>query len=88
MTYAPPTTAQDEPTNNLDIESIDALADALNEFTGGKYRMTIDFPINKFWGYKLLQNLRIFLFLYTNRCDSGEPRCSADSGGRVSALGD
>ena len=32
MTYAPPTTAQDEPTNNLDIESIDALADALNEF--------------------------------------------------------
>lgn len=30
----PPST-QDEPTNNLDIESIDALADALNEYEGG-----------------------------------------------------
>lgn len=29
---------QDEPTNNLDIESIDALADAINEFTGGKVK--------------------------------------------------
>ena len=28
---------QDEPTNNLDIESIDALAEAINEFTGGKH---------------------------------------------------
>lgn len=26
---------QDEPTNNLDIESIDALADAINLFKGG-----------------------------------------------------
>ena len=30
---------QDEPTNNLDIESIDALAEAINEFTGGKNNM-------------------------------------------------
>lgn len=27
---------QDEPTNNLDIESIDALADAINEYNGGR----------------------------------------------------
>ena len=26
----------DEPTNNLDIESIDALVDAINEFEGGR----------------------------------------------------
>lgn len=26
---------QDEPTNNLDIESIDALAEAINEYDGG-----------------------------------------------------
>nr|CAD7419591.1 unnamed protein product [Timema poppensis] len=26
---------QDEPTNNLDIESIDALADAINDYKGG-----------------------------------------------------
>ena len=27
---------QDEPTNNLDIESIDALADVINDYGGGK----------------------------------------------------
>lgn len=27
---------QDEPTNNLDIESIDALADAINDYKGGE----------------------------------------------------
>jgi len=31
---------QDEPTNNLDIESIDALSDAINTYKGGK--LTID----------------------------------------------
>ncbi|KAL1493479.1 hypothetical protein ABEB36_011522 [Hypothenemus hampei] len=33
--YAPDVLILDEPTNNLDIESIDALAEAINDFTGG-----------------------------------------------------
>lgn len=32
----------DEPTNNLDIESIDALAEAINEFEGGVIMVTHD----------------------------------------------
>ena len=32
---------QDEPTNNLDIESIDALADAINDYKGGKRQLNI-----------------------------------------------
>lgn len=32
---------QDEPTNNLDIESIDALADAINDYKGGKIRFIL-----------------------------------------------
>ncbi len=28
---------QDEPTNNLDIESIDALSEAINEYKGGMF---------------------------------------------------
>ena len=32
----------DEPTNNLDIESIDALAEAINEYTGGVVIVTHD----------------------------------------------
>lgn len=28
---------QDEPTNNLDIESIDALSEAINEYKGGTF---------------------------------------------------
>ena len=33
---APDILVLDEPTNNLDIESIDALAEAINDFKGGK----------------------------------------------------
>ena len=35
---------QDEPTNNLDIESIDALADAINVFSGGKLMLPVPPP--------------------------------------------
>ncbi|KAL1232006.1 ATP-binding cassette sub-family F member 1 [Trichinella pseudospiralis] len=39
---APDVLILDEPTNNLDIESIDALAEAINEFQGGVLMVTHD----------------------------------------------
>jgi ATP-binding cassette, subfamily F, member 1 len=39
---APDVLVLDEPTNNLDIESIDALAEAINEFEGGVIVVTHD----------------------------------------------
>lgn len=39
---APDVLILDEPTNNLDIESIDALADAINHFNGGVIMVTHD----------------------------------------------
>ncbi len=35
---APDVIILDEPTNNLDIESIDALAEAIKEYQGSKYQ--------------------------------------------------
>lgn len=32
---------QDEPTNNLDIESIDALSEAINEYKGGRWHIGV-----------------------------------------------
>lgn len=34
LCHGPPPSPQDEPTNNLDIESIDALGEAINEYKG------------------------------------------------------
>ena len=39
---APPLLFLDEPTNNLDIETIDALCDAINEYNGGVICVTHD----------------------------------------------
>ena len=36
---APDVLVMDEPTNNLDIESIEALADAINHYDGGTKRI-------------------------------------------------
>ena len=45
---APDVLVLDEPTNNLDIESIDALADAIKDFTGGNLFISLShstFPV-------------------------------------------
>jgi hypothetical protein len=36
LCHRPLPSPQDEPTNNLDIESIDALGEAINDYKGGK----------------------------------------------------
>ena len=35
----------DEPTNNLDLDTIDALADAINDFEGGMVLVSHDFRL-------------------------------------------
>ncbi|VDM83119.1 unnamed protein product [Strongylus vulgaris] len=42
LSYEEPICLQDEPTNNLDIESIDALATAIENFGGGVVMVTHD----------------------------------------------
>lgn len=39
-----PSLPQDEPTNNLDIESIDALGEAINEYKGGESAQNVPPP--------------------------------------------
>ena len=41
---APDVLVLDEPTNNLDIESIDALVDAINEYEGGAHFLALSIP--------------------------------------------
>ena len=36
LSHRVPRPPQDEPTNNLDIESIDALGEAINDYKGGE----------------------------------------------------
>jgi Fe-S cluster assembly ATPase SufC len=50
----------DEPTNNLDIESIDALAEAINEYKGGQ--CLLDLPVSL--GFPILILSRNFSELF------------------------
>jgi ATP-binding cassette subfamily F protein 1 len=57
---APDVLILDEPTNNLDIESIDALAEAINDFKGGVLMVGKDFS-------KKLQNFTILQVTHDER---------------------
>lgn len=74
---------QDEPTNNLDIESIDALSDAINEYKGGMSNCLICCFYSHVFSF-----LCCFLNLFIHCSgDHREPRRSAHHGDAVPALG-
>lgn len=46
LSHEMPPSPQDEPTNNLDIESIDALGEAINEYKGGESAQNAPPPLS------------------------------------------